>query len=294
MLIYIILLIQRVFVSLQRNLMHIVMKKFLSFLSILFLLMSTTGCVSTKKIRYFQESDDAVYAQAQRIVQQYEMRLKSADQVTVKLTCSDEKLLEDFSKGVIVGSANGGSSSMNSQLGNINSFTVDTQGDVILPMVGKLHVAGLTTEECAKLIEQRIIEQGLITDPEVTVRLQNARVTVIGAVRSPGVISLTSERNTVVDVLAQCGDVDDTGHRYNIRLYREENGMRKKYDLDMTKADVFESPAFYVQQNDMIYVEPNKSKSVRSSAFYTFMSAAVSIFGAIMSAISLVFLIDKF
>lgn len=269
------------------------MKKVLSLLSILVLLMTATGCVSTKKIRYFQDSDDA-YAQAQRIIQQYEMRLKSADQITIKLTCSDEKLLEDFNKGVIVGSANGGNSGLNSQLGSINSFTVDTQGDVIVPMVGKLHVAGLTTEECGKLIEQRIIELGLITDPEVTVRLQNARVTVIGAVRSPGVVSLSSERNTIVDILAQCGDVDDTGHRYNIRLYREENGMRKKYELDMTKADVFQSPAFYVQQNDMIYVEPNKSKSVRSSAFYTFMSAAVSIFSAIMSAISIVFLYDKF
>ncbi|MBQ8050764.1 MAG: polysaccharide biosynthesis/export family protein [Bacteroidaceae bacterium] len=269
------------------------MKKILSLLSLVILLMSTTGCVSTKKIRYFQEENDA-YAQAQRIIQQYEMRLKSADQVYVKLTCSDEKLLEDFNKGVIVGSANGGGSNMNSQLGSINGFTVDTQGDIILPMCGKLHVAGLTTEECAKLIEQRIIELGLITDPEVTVRLLNARVAVIGAVKSPGVISLTSERNTIIDILAQCGDIDDTGHRYNVRLYREENGMRKRYDLDLTKADVFQSPAFYVQQNDMIYVEPNKSKSVRSSAFYTFMSAAVSIFSAIMSAISIVFLYDRF
>ena len=268
------------------------MKKLISLLSIAILLLSTTGCVSTKKIRYFQGSDE-IYAQAQRVMQQYEMRLKPADQIYIKLTCSDEKLLEDFAKGVIIGSANGGGMNMNSQLGSINGFTIDSKGEVVVPLIGKLQVAGLTTEECAHLIEQRIIEQGLITDPEVIVRLLNARVAVIGAVKSPGVISLTSERNTIVDVLAQCGDIDDSGHRYNVRLFREENGARKEYILDMTKSDVFQSPAYYVQQNDMIYVEPNKSKSVRSSAFYTFMSAAVSIFSAIMSALSLAFLIKN-
>ena len=268
------------------------MKKLSSLLSIAILLLSTTGCVSTKKIRYFQGSDE-IYAQAQRVMQQYEMRLKPADQVYIKLTCSDEKLLEDFAKGVIIGSASGGATSMNSQLGSINGFTIDTKGEIVVPLIGKLQVAGLTTEECAHLIEQRIIEQGLITDPEVIVRLLNARVAVIGAVKSPGVISLTSERNTIVDILAQCGDIDDSGHRYNVRLFREENGTRKEYILDMTKSDIFQSPAYYVQQNDMIYVEPNKSKSVRSSAFYTFMSAAVSVFSAIMSALALAFFIKQ-
>ena len=269
------------------------MKKILSLLTVSLLLISLTGCVSSKKIRYFQGADEA-YAQAQRVLQQYEMRLKPADQVYIKLTCSDEKLLEDFSKGVVVGSATGAGQSMNSQLGSINGFTLDSKGDIVLPLIGKLHIAGLTTEECAALIEQHIIDKGLITDPEVTVRLLNARVAVVGAVKSPGVVSLTSERNTIVDVLAQCGDIDDVGHRYTVRLFREENGTRREYLLDMTKSDVFQSPAYYVQQNDMIYVEPNKSKSIRSSAFYTFMSAGVSILSAIMSALALVFLIkDK-
>ena len=270
------------------------MKKLITLLALAIALVSMTGCVSTKKIRYFQGAD-TLYAQAQRITQQYEMRLKPADQIYIKATCSEPELLEVFSQGVILGSSKGGgaASNISNALNAVNGFAVDNQGFISLPHIGKLHVMGKTTEECARLVEEKIRETGMATDPEVQVYLLNARVTVLGAVGSPRVISLTSERNTILDIMAQCGDVDDTGLRYNVRLFREENGMRQMYYLDLTKADIFQSPAFYVQQNDLIYVEHNKSKSVKSSAFYTFMGAATSIIGAIMTAISLVFLIKK-
>ena len=154
-------------------------------------------------------------------------------------------------------------------------------------------VAGSTVDEAAKLIEAKIIESGLIKDPEVTVRLLNARVAVLGAVRTPHVVSLSSERNSILDILAQCGDVADTGLRQHVQLYREENGIRRMYEIDLTQADVFNNPAYYVQQNDLIYVEPNKSASVRSSAFYTFLSAGASIISLISTVVSLVVLITR-
>ena len=283
------------------------MKKIVSLLSVAILLLSTTGCVSTKKIRYFQGAD-SIYAEAQRIMQQYEMRLKPADQIYVKVTCSEPELLEVFRQGVVIGSTgqgSGGIGNVSSTLGSAYGFTIDNEGYVNLPKLGQIKVAGKTMDECAKLVEQRIKEKLYIADPEVTVRLLNARVTVIGAVGSDRVVSLTSERNTIIDVLAQCGDIADldilsqcgdiadTGLRQKLTLYREENGQRQKYDIDLTKADVFQSPAYYVQQNDLIYVEPNKSKSIKASPFYTFMGAGTSIMSAIMSAISLIFLIKK-
>ncbi len=249
------------------------------------------SCVSTKKIVYFQDPDQ-IFNQGEQIMQQYEMRLKPADQVLVKVTCSEPQLLEIFSQDVTMGSNGSNTSNIgNGGLSNAYGFTVSNDGKITLPAVGVVNVAGLTTEQAARRIEESIIAAKLIKDPEVTVRLLNARVAVLGAVKSPQVVSLTSERNTILDVLSQCGDIGDTGLRQKLTLYREENGQRKKYFIDLTKADVFNNPAYYVQQNDLIYVEPNKSQSIKSSAFYTFLGAGASIVGVVASVVALVFAI---
>lgn len=271
------------------------MKKIFTLLAIAaFTMLATTSCVSTEKIVYFQGSEQK-FESPQKIMQQYEMRLKPADQVLIKVTCSEPKLLQIFAQDLTMGTLGTNSSSMNmsssGSMSNAYGYTVTNNGELILPAVGKVKVDGTTVEECATAIENRIKELGLIPDPEVTVRLLNARVTVVGAVHGPKVVNLSSERNTIVDVLAQCGDIDDTGLRYKVKLYREEGGELKMYELDMTKSELFESPAYYVQQNDMIYVEHNKSKRVKSSPFYTSLSAWSSIVGVVTTCVSLIFLI---
>ena len=270
------------------------MKKLLSILSMFALVvMMTTSCVSTKKIVYFQGAD-SIYKEAQKFVEQYEMKLKPADQVLIKITCKDPELLEIFAQDLTMGTySTNGNNNMTSSgtMTNAYGYTVTNAGTLVLPAIGSVQVDGTTVEECATRIENKIKEMGLIPDPKVTVRLLNARVSVVGAVKSPKVVSLTSERNTIIDVLAQCGDIDDTGLRYKIQLFREENGTLTVYNLDLTKADIFSSPAYYVQQNDMIYVEPNKSKRVKSSAFYTSLSAWSSILALITTVVSLIFLI---
>ena len=274
------------------------MKRLTLFFSIwltLITLLLTTSCVSTKKIVYFQDSDQ-VFLQAQQILQQYEMRLKPADQVLIKVTCSEPELLTIFAQDIVMGTA-GTTSYANLTTGasmtNAYGYTVTNDGYVVLPAVGRVNVVGCTTEEAAKRIEKSIIEANLIKDPEVTVRLLNARVAVLGAVSRPQVVSLTSDRNTILDVLSQCGDIGDTGLRQKVTLYREVNGERKKYSVDLTTSEVFQNPAYYVQQNDMIYVEPNKSQSVKSSAFYTFLGAGASIISVISSIVSIVILVTR-
>ena len=254
------------------------------------------SCVSSKKIIYFQGAD-SVYAQAQEIKLKYEMKLKPADQVLIKITCDSPELLEIFNSDVTMGSGSRNGSSMSygttGSMGSALSYTVDNQGYLILPVLGKVHVGGLTCDEAAIAIEDKVKEKDIIKDPDVTVHLLNARVTVLGAVRSPRVVSITSERNTVLDIISQCSDISDQGLRNKISLYREDNGFRTKYDMDLTSVDIFESPAFYVQQNDLIYVQPNKSQNVKSSAFSTFLSSAASILGFISSVTALVFTLSK-
>ena len=278
------------FVPLQHITIKNEMRKSSSLLLALMAVLMMSSCVSTKKIVYFQNSDE-VFKEGQKIIQQYEMRLKPADQVFVKVTCSEPELLTIFAQDVVMGTSGTGSSSSlsnSNSMSNAYGYTVSNDGSIILPAVGRVEVAGLTSDEAAKRIEQCIIDANLIKDPEVTVRLLNARVAVLGAVSHPTVVNLTSERNTIVDVLAQCGDVADTGLRKKVSLYREENGERRKYSIDLTDCDIFLSPAYYVQQNDMIYVEPNKSQSVKSSAFYTFLGAGASIIGVISSIVAIV------
>ncbi len=270
------------------------MKKSSLLLAIMAVLMMSS-CVSTKKIVYFQDPDQ-VFQDGQKIMQQYEMRLKPADQILIKVTCSEPALLSIFAQDITMGTA-GNTSSQNitstGSMTNAYGYTVSNEGFVVLPAVGRVSVAGLTSDEAARRIEESIIAANLIKDPEVTVRLLNARVAVLGAVKSPQVVNLTSERNTILDVLSRCGDIADTGLRKKITLYREENGERRKYYIDLTNTDIFQSPAYYVQQNDLIYVEPNKSQTVKSSAFYTFLGAGSSILGVIASVVALVFAVKK-
>lgn len=270
---------------------------FFSFTMLLvFASMMNSSCVSKKKLVYFQGAD-TVYASAQKIAQQYEMKLKPADQILVKITTSDSdvELLKVFAQDVTMGTFGASSSSYNQggTLSNSYGYTVTNDGYVILPALGRVYVNNLTCVDAATVIENKVKELKLVNDPEVTVRLQNARVTVIGAVASPRSVALTSERNTIIDILAQCGDLDVTSLRQNLKLFREVNGERQMYNLDLTDVNIFNSPAFYVQQNDMIYVEPNKSLGVKSSAFYTFLGAGASILGLASSIVALVLAIKN-
>ena len=274
------------------------MKRIIQFACCMTILMASllsTSCVSQKKLIYFQGSD-TLYSHAQKISQQYEMRLKPADQIMVKITTSESEpeLLQVFARDVTMGTLGTNyNMTQTGTLSNAYGYTVTNNGYVVLPAVGRVYVNNMTCEEAARTIEKKVIEQKLLNAPEVTVRLQNARVTIIGAVKSPKSVNLTSERNTVIDVLAQCGDLDVTSLRTNIKLFRETNGERQMYTLDLTDVNIFNNPAFYVQQNDMIYVEPNKSLGVKSSAFYTFLSAGATILGLTSSIVALVFSIKN-
>ena len=275
------------------------MKKFYSIFPVLALVALMCSCVSTKKIVYFQGSD-SLYTHAQQIMQQYEMKLKPADQIMVKVTCSEPELLSVFAQDVVMGTGGGGrtntsslTSSSAGSMSNVYAYTLTNDGCVVLPSIGRVEVAGLTTVDAAKVIEEKIKEINHISDPGVTVSLMNARVAVLGAVKTPHVVSLTSERNTVLDVLSQCGDIADTGLRQKIKLFREVDGQRMMYEMDLTKANVFESPGYYVQQNDLIYVEPNKSQSIKSSAFYTFWTAGATIISTLATVTSMIFLIKN-
>lgn len=142
------------------------------------------------------------------------------------------------------------------------TYTVNSAGDINFPILGKLHVAGMTCEQLQQMLTEKISAD--VKDPLVTVQQINPTVVITGEVANPGTIKIKGNRFSILDALGAAGDLTPYGERSNILLIREENGERKFVHLDLNSSEILTSPYFYLQQNDYIYVEPNKVKQANS------------------------------
>ena len=149
-----------------------------------------------------------------------------------------------------------GSQSQNSQ--NATGILVNENGDIFYPYIGKLHVAGLTVLHLKDSLQKRLSDY--VKAPEVLVRITNFKINVLGQVAQPGVKSFINTRVTVLDAISAAGDLNDVGKRENVLVLREENGEIKHYSIDMRNANMYNSPAFQLQQNDIVYVRPTENK----------------------------------
>ncbi|MDE5684138.1 MAG: polysaccharide biosynthesis/export family protein [Muribaculaceae bacterium] len=167
----------------------------------------------------------------------------------------------------------------------IQTYIVNSQGDINFPVIGTIHVSGMTTEQLSEYLTKEISKD--VKDPVVDVRILNFMVSVGGEVRSPSRIPLTRQRMTVLDALVQAGDLTEYGERSNVLVIREENGNRTYAHLDLNKAETLNSPYFYLKQNDYVYVSPNNIKQ-SNSRYNTNNSFKLSVISTIVSATSVV------
>lgn len=175
---------------------------------------------------------------------------------------------------------------MNPGAGAVQGYLVNQDGFIIFPVLGKIKVLGLTHAELARTIEQRLVEEGHVFDPLVTVKLMNFRVCVLGDVTRPGQLVVQGERLTIFEALSMVGDLTISGLRENVTVIREENGKRIIGTIDLTSQDVFNSPYYYLHQNDVVYVEPNlrKKKSAdRDPMIMTYISTGLSVLSVLSS-----------
>lgn len=215
------------------------------------------SCQSSKQVAYFQNADTVNLA-ASRVL--YDARIMPKDQLTITVVTTDPKASAPFN--LSVSNTIGAGGQMDNSSSSLQGYLVDNQGNIDFPVVGKLHVAGLTKGECEDLVKGKI-KQYLASgeNPIVTVRMSSFRVAVTGEVASPGVVSVPYEKMSIIEALAQCGDLTIYGKRKNVMLIRQdENGQKHVHYLDLTDANIFNSPYYYLQQNDIIYVEPNNAK----------------------------------
>ena len=179
----------------------------------------------------------------------------------------------------------------------VSGYLVSHDGDIIFPVLGRIHVGGMTHAELAAMLQQRLISEGHILDAVVTVKLLNFTVSVLGEVAHPGNISASGERLTIFEALSMVGDMTIYGMRENVTVIREENGMRTIGELDLTSKDVFNSPYYYLHQNDVVFVEPNAKRrrtADRDPIALSYISSAVSIVSTISSVFYYYFLTKRY
>lgn len=170
--------------------------------------------------------------------------------------------------------------------GNVQGYLVDQEGDIIFPVLGKINVLGMSHDDLADTIENRLRAEGHVLDPTVTVKLMNFRICILGEVKSPGQIMVNGDRLTIFEAISMVGDLTMSGQRENVTVIREENGQRIIGTIDLTSKDVFDSPYYFLHQNDVVYVEPDKRtkrNAERDPIVMTYFSSTVSIISTLTS-----------
>ena len=238
------------------------------------------SCATNKRAAYIQQVQTDIPT---AIEQDYQIRIKPLDRLTVTIHSKDPELAAPFNAASSYNSLNGLSSYSSSSNGNLQILTVDKEGKIQLPIIGEIDCDGLTRNELAKKIENTIRENGMVHDPIVIIQFADVKFSVLGEVARPGQFSITKDRISLFDALAMAGDLTIYGQRENVALIREENGMRTVHYFDLKNPDILTSPYFYLQQDDVVYVTPNKYKAQageinQNRSFYiSLVSVAVSV-----------------
>ena len=245
------------------------------------------GCQSYKKVPYLQ-NDLGQIASADtstRSMTLYDARIMPKDLLTIVVSCPEEpELAEPFNLTIATPASNTGNRSLTSQPA-LQQYLVDNDGNVEFPVLGTIHLGGLTKGEAEQYIKDKLKSQFRGT-PIVTVRMVNYKISVIGEVGSPGTFTISNEKVNIFEALAMAGDMTIYGKRNNVKLLREdEQGRKEIVLLDLKDPGIVSSPYYYLQQNDILYVEPRKSK-IRSSEMSA-ITPWVSILSVLTSLTSL-------
>lgn len=194
------------------------------------------------------------------VIQNSGIIIEPDDLLSIIITTKDPELAAVFNNQP--GTINNASVTNNYNSREIDyGYRVNPQGEISFPTLGNIKVSGLNREELCNLIKQRILKEGLLKDFSVSVSFLNFKISVIGDVKNPGNFIINDDKFTIFQALAEAGDMNITGERRNVMVIREKNGQRNIYTLDMTSKTIFDSPAYYLQQNDVVYVVPNEKKS---------------------------------
>ncbi len=223
-----------------------------------------TGCKTPQNVAYFQDISEQVVPVGNETGR---IRIKPLDKLSIVIKSKDPALAELFNLSVNssrigqTSTIQGGNAEVRSYAGGyegMSNYTVTPSGDIDFPVLGMLHVEGMTREELAAFLKGELMGKGLVKDPVVTVEFLNTGYSVMGEVNSPGRFDINKDKLSILEALSIAGDLTIQGQRDNVTVLREEKDGVHTYKLDLTNLQsLASSPAYYIQQNDVIYVEPN-------------------------------------
>lgn len=248
-----------------------------------------SGCTSYKKVPYLQ--DPEVVNNYGKEIPLYDAKIMPKDILNITVNTTDPQAAAPFNLTVQDPMNVTGSNFRTTTQPSLQQYLVNNQGEIDFPVLGRLKISGLTKNECEALIRQKLIPY-LKETPVVTVRMINYKISVLGEVNKPGTFTVTNEKVNVLEALAMAGDMTVYGVRENVKLVREDaNGKRLIQTLNLNDADLVLSPYFYLQQNDILYVTPNKTKARNSDIgnSTTIWISATSILVSIASLLVTVF-----
>ena len=212
-----------------------------------------SSCRSAKEVVYLQDTYDN---DIQSITNYQDIKIKPGDMLSIYVSHKEPQLAALFNMGQF--------GAVQESTQKNASYTVDFNGDIDFPVVGRIKVAGLTRADLSSMLKKRLADDGLLKDAVVTVTYQNFNVSVLGEVNHPGKFTVQSDRVSLLDAIALAGDLTIYGRRDSVMVIREADGQRQILYNNLLSKDVLNSPSFYLQQNDMVYVKPNRIKAQQS------------------------------
>ncbi|WP_409012771.1 polysaccharide biosynthesis/export family protein [Dyadobacter sp.] len=236
-----------------------------------------TSCVSPKSIVYFQGDSTRYYSQ--EVTQKYVPTIQPSDMLSIIVGSLNAEANEVFNTPNQFTTASTNYSSTGGARVQPLGYLVDHDGNIEIPLVGRMKVSGLRTNDAADSIRIRLKE--FLKEPSVIVRNLNFKVSVLGEVKLPAVYVIPDEKITLPEVLSLAGDLTIYGNRSNVMIIREENGKREYARLDLTSRDVFNSPYYYLHKNDIIYVEPVKARMLDTDSRIRTVPIIVAVVGGI-------------
>ncbi len=257
-------------------------------IALIVLVLSCSSCSSYRNVPYFQDVDQNTISK-EDINNYSPFVIQSGDLLGINVT-TDSKGAEAFNYNLNRISGISGDTGLHNEMGSQNSvigFLVDVNGNINLPYIGLMKVTGLTTNNLAEQLQNKLVN--IFNKPVVNVRVLNFKISVLGDVQRPDVFTVQNERITITEALSLAGDLNITGIRNNILLIREINGKREYIPIDLNSKKLFSSPFYYLKNHDVIYVTPNRAK------FSSNNTAGFQKVSLIISAISVIalFLVNK-
>ena len=258
--------------------------KFIKILSLTLMVLAAVSCSTPKEISYFQDLRPGVTELA--ITDSVEIKVRPKDKLSILVNAQDPKLTNMFNLPIVSQQIGQESTGSSGTIRGVSGYTVDSFGDINFPVLGKIRVEGMTREQIADYLTKQLKEQELIKDPVVTVEFMNLGVSVLGEVNKPGRISINRDNMTILDALSEAGDLTIFGKREKVLVLRQEDGKQRVYGVNLCSAEhIYSSPVYYLQQNDVVYVIPNNTKSrqstvngntVRSTSFWISLASLIT------------------